>query len=47
MWRRALRGSSRESGDFFVTVFGQNLKGNTIAQSFRFINRKTSKNYLK
>ena len=33
--------------NFFFTVLGQNSEGSTIAQSFRFINRKTSKKFKK
>ena len=33
--------------NFFFTVIGENSKGNTVVQSFRFINRKTSKKFKK
>ena len=33
--------------NFFFTVIGENSEGNTVAQSFRFINRKTSKKFKK
>ncbi len=38
---------SRQRKNFLFTVIGQNSKGSTVAQSFRLINRKTSKKLKK
>ena len=34
-------------GNFLFSVIGQNSKGSTVAQSFRLVNRKTSKKLKK
>ena len=40
---RSLGSQAGKGKNFFFSVIGQNSEGNTVAQSFRFINRKTSK----
>ena len=39
--------SQAGKGKIFFTVIGENTEGNTVAQSFRFINRKTLKKFKK